>query len=87
MTQTFVPPNPNTKKQKLYCYINNFPKVVIAKIVGLKNRHCERVVFPQEKFLFMADDDCKLELCQPSNASVVRETITCSNLQVVEEQY
>ncbi|MCC0175785.1 DUF1830 domain-containing protein [Waterburya agarophytonicola K14] len=36
--------------------------MIIAKINEIENRQCKRVVFPTEKFLLMADNDCKLEI-------------------------
>lgn len=85
MTQIFFTPAADTKKQKLYCYINNFKQVVVAKVKGLKNRHCERVIFPAERFMFMADDNCELEIYQPANIGAIQEVIACSKLKTIEE--
>ena len=84
MTQLFCPSIKENNKQKIYCYINNFKQVVIAKINGLKNRHCERVIFPSEKFLFMADQDCELEILQQTSQGIIRHTFSCSQLNVIE---
>ena len=85
MTQIFFSPVSDIEKQKAYCYVNNFKQVVIAKVKGLKNRHCERVIFPGERFMFIADDNCELEIYQPANLSMLREVIACSNLSTIEE--
>lgn len=85
MTQIFFPFSLDSKHQQLYCYVNNLTKVVVAKIIGLKNRQCERVIFPQEKFLFLADDSCEVEIIQQSHIGIIKDTITCSQLQVIEE--
>jgi len=85
MTQIFFPPTADTHQRKVYCYTNRSSTVVIAKLSGLQNRQCERVVFPEQKFLFMANDDCKLEIHQQTNFGIVREAIVCSELEVVED--
>lgn len=84
MTQIFFPPKSDVKHQQLYCYVNNSGKIVIAKVYGLKNRHCERVVFPTEKFLFVADDNCELEIVQQTNIGIIKDVISCSKLKVIE---
>ena len=84
MTQIFFPSNLNTEQQKVYCYVNNFKQVVIAKIHGIENRHCERVIFPGEKFLFVADEDCELEISRQTNIGITQDTIGCSRLKVVK---
>lgn len=84
MTQVFYLPQLDKKKQQAYCYINNFKQIVIAKINGLKNRHCERVIFPKEKFIFMADKNCELEILQQTNRGIIRHTLSCSKLQAID---
>lgn len=84
MTQIFFPPSPDTKQQKVYCYVNQLANVVIAKINGLQNRHCERIIFPAEKFLFLADDSCELEIHQQTDIGIIKDTIACSKLEVIE---
>lgn len=85
MTQIFFPPISSIEQQKVYCYVNNFAKVVVAKVNGLKNRHCERVIFPTEKFLFMADDNCELEIHQQTDQGITRDIIACSELEVASD--
>lgn len=85
MTQIFFPPQSNTAGQKVYCYINKFSKVVIAKLSGLENRNCERVVFPTQKFLFMANDSCELEIHQQTDVGIIKDTIPCCELEVIEQ--
>ena len=85
MTQIFSPLESGTDYQKLYCYTNSLHQVVVAKIRGLVNRHCERVVFPNEKFLFKANDECQVEIIQRTNAGIIRDNIPCSQLQIIDE--
>ena len=85
MTQIFFPPQANTTGQKVYCYINKFSKVVIAKLSGLENRNCERVVFPTQKFLFMANDNCELEIHSSTDVGIIKDIIPCSELEVIEQ--
>lgn len=83
MTQIFCPAESSTDDRTLYCYTNNLPQVVVAKIRGLVNRDCERVVFPQEKFLFEANDKCQVEIVRQTITGTIRDRIPCSQLQVV----
>lgn len=84
MTQIFFPPTSKQNNKQVYCYVNRLSKVVIVRILGLKDRQCERVVFPGENFLFTADDDCKLEINQQTNIGIVQEIIACFQLKVSE---
>lgn len=84
MTQIFFPSESNLSYQKLYCYTNTLSEIVIAKIRGLVDRHCERVVFPGEKFLFRANDDCDIEISRQTNAGIVKDNIPCSRLEVID---
>ena len=85
MTQIFFPTKPELKQQKTYCYVNNFTEVVVVKMRGMSNRHCERVIFPTEKFLFVASDDCELEIHRHTKIGITRDIIPCSQLKVIEE--
>ena len=84
MTQIFFPSESNVSYQKLYCYTNTVSQIVIAKIRGLVNRHCEKVVFPGEKFLFRANDDCDIEISRQTNARIIRDRIPCFQLEVTD---
>lgn len=86
MIQIFSPAESSTDYQKLYCYTNNLHQVVVAKIRGLMDRDCERVVFPQEKFLFEANDECQVEIIQTTITGVIKDSIPCSQLQVIDEK-
>ena len=83
MTQIFFPSSSDIQQPKIYGYVNEFTQVVIAKINGLKNRQCERVIFPAEKFLFMANDNCKLEIFQKTDIGIIKDTIACSQLKLM----
>lgn len=80
MTQIFFPPI-DTDSEKLYCYTNRTNKIVIARIQGITDRHCERVVFPGEQFLFEAEDSCELEISQQTNVGIIEDVIPCSQLK------
>ena len=84
MTQIFLPSRPSDVSQKLYCYTNKSNKIIIARINDLRNRTCERVVFPGEKFLFKANDDCSLKISQQTNTGMMEDSITCSQLKKVD---
>lgn len=83
MTQIFFPPT-DTDSQELYCYTNRTNKVAIARIRNLANRHCERVVFPGEHFLFEAEDSCKLEISQQTNTGIIEDTIPCCEIKKID---
>ena len=85
MTQIFSPAESSTDYQKLYCYTNNLHQVVVVRIRGLMERDCERVVFPQEKFLFEANDKCQIEIIKTTITGVIKDSIPCSQLQVIDE--
>ena len=80
MTQIFFPPT-DTDSRELYCYTNKSDKIIIARIRGLANRQCERVVFPGEQFLFEAEDSCKLEISRQTNIGIIEDAIPCSQLK------
>ena len=86
MTQIFSPAESSIDYQKLYCYTNNLHQVVVAKIRGLMDRDCERVVFPQEKFLFEANDKCQIEIVQTTITETIKDCIPCSQLQVIDRR-
>lgn len=83
MTQIFFPSQVDGVQQQVYCYFNNTSKMAIVRILGLEERHCERVVFPGEKFLFEAEQDCELEVSKYATGGIVKENIPCSELQEV----
>ena len=84
MTQIFFPPSPEVKQQKTYCYTNNHATVVVVKLKCLDDRHCERVIFPAEKFLFTAEDSCEIEIHQQTNIGIIKDTIACDKLKVID---
>ena len=83
MTQIFFPSKPDDTEQQVYCYFNDTSKIAIVRILGLETRYCERVVFPQEKFLFEANNDCELEITQHTVTGIIKNTIPCSQLQKI----
>ena len=83
MTQTFFPPQSDTA-QKVYCYVNRFSKIVVAKLKGFENIDYERVIFPTQRFLFMANNSCDLEIHLSTDIGIVKDTIPCSKLEVTK---
>ena len=81
MTQVFLPPDLETDSSTLYCYTNQTSQIMIARIYGFEDRHCERVIFPGEKFLFEAEDNCELGISRQTNAGIVEDIIPCSKLK------
>jgi hypothetical protein len=80
MTQIFLTPT-DTDSQKLYCYTNRTNKIAIARLHGIVDRHCERVVFPGEQFLFEAEDSCELEISRQTNVGIIEDVIPCSQIK------
>ena len=73
MTKVFLPNDSSLDSQKMCCYKNNTGRIAIASIRGLVERHCERVIFPGEMFLFEANDDCELEIFQQTSPEVITD--------------
>ena len=84
MTQIFFPPT-DTDSRELYCYTNRTDKIIIARIRGFAERHCERVVFPGEQFLFEAEDSSKLKISRQTNVGIIEDTISCSQLKKIDK--
>ncbi|MGF1588248.1 MAG: DUF1830 domain-containing protein [Pleurocapsa sp.] len=80
MTQIFFPLDPSDSCQKLYCYTNGISKIVISQVRTLLGKHLERVIFPGEKFLFQANNDCGLEISQQTNSGIIQDFIPCEQL-------
>ncbi len=80
MTKVFLPNDSSLDSQKMYCYKNNTGSIAITRICGLVERHCERVIFPGENFIFEANDDCELEISQQTSAGVITDVISCSEI-------
>ena len=83
MTQLSFFITTDTQNQKLYCYTNNYPQIVTVKIMGLADKIWQRIVFPTEKFLFIADDSCQIKVNKSSDKDIIQEVINCSDLAVV----
>lgn len=84
MTQIFFPSDSNINYPKTYFYKNNSNKVVVVRINDLPDRHCERVIFPGENFLFQAEDDFNLEVYQQTNIGIIHDVIPSSKLKILE---
>ena len=80
MTQLSFSTTTDVQQQKLYCYTNNYPQIVTVKILGSKNKSWQRIVFPAEKFLFIANDSCQVKIDKSSNKNIIQEVINCSDL-------
>jgi hypothetical protein len=84
MTQIFSPQELDEKNKQLCCYINLTKQIVIACIKNIPGRSCERVIFPEERFLFEVPRDSYLEISQHTLIGIIKETIPCSELIVNE---
>ncbi|BAU64689.1 hypothetical protein STA3757_20620 [Stanieria sp. NIES-3757] len=85
MTQIFFPEGLELKNKQLCCYFNHTNKIVIARLHGIAKRDCERVIFPQERFLFEAPIDSELEIVQFYSTNIFKDIIPCSELIVREK--
>ena len=71
--------------KKLCCYFNESDKVQVVRISNIQNWYLERVVFPQENFLFEAPSKAELEVYQDANEGVqLLAKHSCYSLQVEE---
>lgn len=71
--------------KKLCCYFNESDKVQVVRISNIQNWYLERVVFPQEDFLFEAPSKAELEVYQDATEGVqLLAKHSCSSLQVEE---
>ncbi|AFZ36461.1 protein of unknown function DUF1830 [Stanieria cyanosphaera PCC 7437] len=84
MTQIFFPQDLELKNKHLCCYINRTNKIVIVRLHGIPKRDCERVIFPQERFLFEAPIVSELEVVQAYSTNIFKDMIPCSELIVKE---
>lgn len=67
----------------LCCYTNNSINVVILRKPIIPGRYCERVVFPGERFLFIASKDSQIEVHKyNAHIGLVKETILCTKLAI-----
>ena len=67
----------------LCCYINQTPKIQIARITNIPNWYFERVVFPGARILFEASPEAQLEIHMGMMASAIHsDTIPCDRLKV-----
>ena len=64
-----------------YIFKNNSTKIVIARVIGLRDRHCERVIFPGEKFIFEATNNCQLQISQQTEIGIIEDVIFCLQLK------
>ncbi|HHP7231632.1 MAG TPA: DUF1830 domain-containing protein [Xenococcaceae cyanobacterium] len=81
MTQIFFSPDLDGNSKQIYYYKNNSTKIVIARVIGLRDRHCERVIFPGEKFIFEATNNCQLQISQQTEIGIIEDVIFCLQLK------
>ncbi|MGD2180156.1 DUF1830 domain-containing protein [Lusitaniella coriacea] len=82
MATVFFPKLSEKNNKYLCCYVNRTGKVAIARITNIPNWYCERVVFPQEQFLFEAPPNAELEIHGYTNIGLSQEVIPCAELRV-----
>ena len=68
----------------LCSYINNTKQIQIVKIDSLANRNLERVIFPDEVFLFEAPAVAQLDIyINLAGKMTLLERISCSRLKTM----
>lgn len=73
----------DSSQQVLCCYRNGRSQVQVAKLFVDSALCLERVIFPNEQFLFEASLDAVLEIVsQDSAGALSKESTPCSNLRV-----
>lgn len=82
MTRIFFPSLPQETQTELCCYYNKMKQVVIARITNIPNWYCERVIFPQESFLFEVPSNAELEIYQHTLTGIIKDVIPCHILKV-----
>ncbi|MBE9125962.1 DUF1830 domain-containing protein [Coleofasciculus sp. LEGE 07092] len=71
----------------LCCYVNGTQKMLIARIANSPNYHFERVIFPQERYLFKAPPNAQLEIHRHSEMGMtLADSIPCNYLRVSESR-
>lgn len=79
MTQTLASQKAVSNKQIYYkCYFNQNPYIVIAEISSkFSNNYKKKVIFPQERFVFEAEEGATLKIRYPDgDTKLISETIT-----------
>jgi Domain of unknown function (DUF1830) len=84
MTTIFFPPPAEEMTSELCCFINHSEKVVIVRIRNIAHWYCERVVFPQERFMFSAPPNAELEVHRNTQIGMTYDAIPCEKLRVSE---
>ena len=74
------------KKSSLLCfYINQTTRVQIVRITDIPLFHWEKVIFPNQRILFEAEEEAKLEIYTCENAiGILADVIPCQRLRIAE---
>lgn len=85
LSRTEIPDSPTSEENsQVLCYYKNTTcQIQISRISNLGNCYFERVVFPQEQFLFEALPEAELEInTSTKSGATLSDKILCSRLQV-----
>ncbi|MEB3826499.1 DUF1830 domain-containing protein [Phormidium sp. CCY1219] len=76
----------NSDLRRILCfYFNQSDRIVLLKSKNFPSKHFERVVFPNQRFMFEAVPHADLEVhIGDSGGWTVTEVIPCDRLQVKE---
>lgn len=83
MNQLFQTPPSEYNERILCCYVNGTSNTLVAKVTNIPNWNFERVVFPNERFLFEALPTAELEIHRNTpSGKVLSDKVTCNYLRV-----
>jgi hypothetical protein len=78
---------PAESRQILCCYCNGTTQIQIVRITNIPHWYFERVVFPQQRLLFSAVPEAKLQIYTTEAVSAtIGDNILCDRLQVEEKE-
>lgn len=83
MNQTIHTPPSESNERILCCYVNGTNSMLVAKVTNIPNWRFERVVFPNERFLFEAFPTAELEIHRHTpSGKVLSDKVSCDYLRV-----
>ncbi|MGB7443711.1 MAG: DUF1830 domain-containing protein [Coleofasciculaceae cyanobacterium] len=83
MNQLLHTPHSEYNERILCCYVNGTSNTLVAKVTNIPNWRFERVVFPNERFLFEAPPTAELEIHRNTpSGKVLSDKVTCNYLRV-----
>ncbi|NET06207.1 MAG: DUF1830 domain-containing protein [Symploca sp. SIO2B6] len=86
MNQLLTPLPDYYTQKNLCCYVNGTTKVIVVRITNVPDWYFERVVFPDERFLFEAPSAAKLEIHQLTDTgTTISDIISCNYLRIEQK--